>query len=146
MIKLFFKIRVLLNNNNLFLFRPLFYFFHRLILWLYGASIPLNTRFCDIPTFPHSLYGIFISGDAVIGKNATIFQQVTIGSVVTENSKRIGSPYIKDNVLIGAGAKVIGNVKIGNNVKIGANCVVVENIQDDCTVILPKNRILKKLK
>ena len=46
----------------------------------YGAWIGLGATFDNIPTFPHGLFGIFISNSAKIGKNAVIFHQVTIGS------------------------------------------------------------------
>lgn len=146
MIKLLFKIRELLLSNNILVkpFYPILYFFYRFILLLYGASIPLNTKFHDIPIFPHSLYGIFISGDANIGKRVTIYHQVTIGSITTKSSKHIGAPTVEDDVIIGAGAKVIGKIKIGSFSKIGANCVVVENIGQSCTVVLPKSRVIRK--
>ena len=73
--------------------------------------------------------------DAIIGKNCTIFQQVTIAH---------GGVRIGDNVLIGAGAKILPQVTIGNNVKIGANCVVVEDIPDNSTVVIQKPRIIIK--
>lgn len=52
---------------------------------------------------------------------------------------------IGDNVYIGAGAKIIGNVHVGNNVKIGANCVVFMDVPDNCTVVMPKPRIIRNL-
>ena len=53
---------------------------------------------------------------AKIGKNCTIFHQVTIGSNTLEGSKHYGAPTIGDNCFIGAGAKIIGKVKVGDNV------------------------------
>lgn len=32
--------------------------------------------------------------------------------------------------------------KVGNNVKVGANCVVFSHIPDNCTVVLPKPRVI----
>ncbi len=143
MIKLFFKRKNCLTNNILCkLFKPLIYSLYRFIMWLYGSSIPLNSKFYDIPIFPHGLYGIFISGGAEIGKNVTIYQHLTIGSVYTENSKKRGAPKIGDNVVIGAGAKIVGGVTVGNNVKIGSNVVVFEDIPDNCTVVVDKPRII----
>ena len=96
----------------------------------YGAS------FETPPNFPHGLYGIIVSHDVQIGKNATIYHQVTIGG------GKGGAPIIGDNCFIGAGAKIIGNTRIGNNVKIGANCVVFMDIPDNATVVLPKPRVI----
>ena len=101
-----------------------------------GTHIGYGATFDSIPKFPHGLYGIIVSHNARIGKNATIFHQVTIGEGTG------GAPTIGDNCLIGAGAKITGNIHIGNNVKIGTNCVVVEDIPDNATVVLSKPRII----
>jgi serine O-acetyltransferase len=106
------------------------------------CSIPVDITIKGIPVLPHGLKGIFISQCAIIGKNCTIFQQVTIGSNMLTGSKGFGGPIIGDNVLIGAGAKIIGNVKIGSNVKIGANAVVVKDIPDNATVVMVAPRII----
>ena len=105
-----------------------------------NASLATNfgqsAIFKSEPEFPHGIRGIFVSCRAVIGKNAVIFHQVTIGE------GKGGAPQIGDNCYIGAGAKIIGNIKIGNNVKIGAGCVVVTDIPDNCTVVMEKPRII----
>ncbi len=146
MINLVFKLRNWLDSSNFLsiIFRPLILFVYRGVLLLYGSSVPLNAKFKGVPVFPHSLYGIFISGDAVIGDNVTIFQQVTIGSVTSKGSKNQGSPKIGSGVVIGAGAKIIGGIVIGNNVKIGANCVVVQDVPDGATVVLSPSRVILK--
>ena len=72
-----------------------------------------------------------------IGKNATIWQQVTIGS------SGGGTPHIGDNCKIGAGAKILGGVKIGNNVTIGANIVVTKDVPDNSVVVGAQMRILE---
>ncbi len=102
---------------------------------LYNCYIPSSAIIKEKPTFPHSLYGIFISAGAKIGKNCVIFQQVTIGSNTLKDSKNKGFPIIGDNVFIGAGAMIIGNVKIGNNVRVGANTTITKDIPDNSTVV-----------
>ena len=111
--------------------------------WSMGSSIGLEAKIEQCPQFPHHIKGIFISHSAVIGKNCTIYQQVTIGSNALKTSKHFGAPIIGDNCIIGAGAKVIGNVRIGNNVCIGANAVVVEDVPDNTTVVCPQMRVIK---
>ena len=111
-----------------------------------NSYIGINTEFENIPYFPHGIKNIFISDSAKIGKNAIIFQDVTIGSNTLNNSKRNGSPTIGDNVYIGAGAKIIGDVKIGNNVRIGANAVVVEDVPSNAVVVMNKPRVIIKKK
>ena len=110
----------------------------------HGSYISIDATFAGRPTLPHGIYGVFISSRATIGKDCTIFQQVTIGSNQLKDSKGNGSPVIGDNVYIGCGAKIIGNVTIGDNVRIGANCIVTEDIPDNCTVVLNKPRVIQK--
>lgn len=63
-----------------------------------------------------------------IGKNAHIYQQVTIGY----NGEKC--PVIGDDVQVCCGAKVIGGITIGNNVTIGAQALVVKDVVDNCVV------------
>lgn len=71
-------------------------------------------------------------------------QHVTIGSDTITKEENGGAPTIKNNVFIGAGAKIIGNITIGNNVKIGAGCIVVTDIPDNAVVVMHKPRIIIK--
>ena len=125
---------------------PIFRKYHSLccsrILYKNNASIEPQTKIDGRITFPHGLNGILISAGAKIGKNCTVFHQVTIGSNTAKGSKNAGYPTIGDNVYIGAGAKIIGGVTIGNNVRIGANCVVTQDIPDNATVVLSKPRLI----
>lgn len=100
-----------------------------------GVSLNTGTQFFTPPHLPHGLNGIIVGHDATIGRNCTIFQQVTIAH---------GGVRIGDNVVIGAGAKILPGVTIGNNAKIGANCVVVEDVPDNATVVMQKPRIIKR--
>ena len=145
-IKFFFTLHSVLNTRKSILnpFRIFFYIPYRLIMLLYGATVPISSKFKGIPILPHGLHGVFISKDAIIGENVTIFHQVTIGSIQSKNSKHYGSPILGNNILIGAGAKIIGNVKVGNNVNIGANSVVIEDIPDNVTVVGVPSKIVKK--
>lgn len=110
----------------------------------YGAWIGADSTFKGIPVFPHKFYGIFISNGAKIGKNCTIFQQVTIGSNNLQDSPHKGCPIIGDNVYIGAGAKIIGKCTVGNNVRIGANAVVVKDVPDNTIVVNQECRYITK--
>jgi serine O-acetyltransferase len=76
-------------------------------------------------------------GAKSIGKNCTIYQQVTIGAATDQ-----GSPTILDNVTIYAGAIIIGHTTIGNNVVIGANATVFKDVPDNCTVLPGTSKIM----
>lgn len=88
--------------------------------------------------------GIVVGSTTCIGNDVLIYQGVTLGGVSLEkNVKR--HPTIKDNVVIGSGAKVLGNITIGNNCRIGSNSVVVKDVLDNCTAVgIPARVIVKK--
>jgi serine O-acetyltransferase len=78
---------------------------------------------------------IIIAMRTIIGKNASIHQEVTFGGPGKDVGESGGFPVVGDNVYVGAGAKIIGNVKIGNDVMIGCNAVVVKDIPDHATAV-----------
>ena len=84
--------------------------------------------------------GVVIGETSIVGKNVVIYHGVTLGGIKNIKTKR--HPTIKDNVIIGTGAKVLGNITIGNNVKIGANCVVLKDIEDNKTVVGVPGKII----
>jgi serine O-acetyltransferase len=77
--------------------------------------------------------GVVIGETAIIGDNVHLFQGVTLGGTSTRRAKR--HPTLRDNVVVGAGAKVIGDVTVGANAKIGAGSVVVTNVPPNATVV-----------
>ena len=104
-----------------------------------GTHRNCGAQFAAPPHLPHGLNGIIVSHNAVIGKNCTIFHQVTIGE------GRGGAPVIGDDVLIGAGAKIIGGVQIGSGAKIAAGCVVMQDVPAGA-VVLPAPIQIKERK
>lgn len=111
-----------------------------------GSWVGYLAKFEGPPVFPHGIYGIYISSSAIIGKNAVIFHQVTIGSNRLQDSKNYGAPVIGDNCFIGAGAKIIGSVRIGNNCRIGANCAVSKDLPNNTVVVISSPRVIQKEK
>lgn len=105
-----------------------------------GTHLGYGAEFTDVPLFPHGLYGIVISHNASIGKNVTIFHQVTIGE------GKNGAPRIGDNVLIGAGAKLLGKIKIGNNVIVGSGAVVTFDVPENSIVHAAKATVVESVK
>lgn len=66
-----------------------------------GTSLDAGTQFITPPHLPYGLNGIIVGHDAIIGRECTIFQQVTIAH---------GGVRIGDKVLIGARAKILPHV------------------------------------
>jgi len=122
----------LLHRNN-FIF--LSWIFKRLNQILFHVNIPPQVSIGTRLELPHGGFGVVIHADTVIGDDAIIFHNVTIGN---------GGARIGDRVYIGTGAVIIGSVTIGNDVSIGANAVVNFDIPSNTTVVGPKATVVKK--
>jgi serine O-acetyltransferase len=85
----------------------------------------------DNVSFPHPI-GIVIGENVVIGNNARIFQNVTIGSH-GNRGKESAYPVIKESVTIYANSLIIGDVCIEKNAVIGANSLVTTNVEEGAT-------------
>ena len=110
----------------------------------YGSYVGVDSKIAGRPYFPHGCVGVFISNDAVIGRDAGIFQQVTIGSNTLPDSKRPGSPVIGDGVYLGAGAKVIGGITVGDCCRVGANAVVVRDLPPHSVAVCAPTQVIQK--
>ncbi len=86
--------------------------------------------------------GVVIGETTIIGDNVTLFQGVTLGGTGKQTGKR--HPTIKDNVVIGAGAKVLGNIIIESNSYIGANAVVLTSMPENSTIVGVPGRVTKQ--
>lgn len=94
--------------------------------------------------------GLVIGETSELGKNVTMYQQVTLGgispSLNSEKQKNLKRhPTIGDNVIIGSGAQILGPIKIGNNSRIGANAVVLNDVPVNQTYIgIPARKVRSK--
>jgi len=86
--------------------------------------------------------GVVIGETTIIGDNVTLFQGVTLGGTGKETGKR--HPTLRDNVVVGTGAKILGNITIGDNSYIGANAVVIKDVPPNSTVVGVPGRITKQ--
>lgn len=77
--------------------------------------------------------GVVIGETAEIGDDVTMYQGAVLGGTSLDPVKR--HPTLKNNIVVGAGAKILGPITIGNNVQIGANSVVTKNIPDNSIVV-----------
>jgi len=84
--------------------------------------------------------GVVIGETTEIGNRCLLYQGVTLGGTGKEDGKR--HPTLKENVVIGAGAKVLGAIKIGSNTRIGAGSVVVKDVEANSTVVGIPGRVV----
>ncbi len=124
---------------------------HRLAHWLHESDMPLlpgfvafvNRFVTGVEIHPaaqigeglfidHGM-GIVIGETTVIGDDCHLTQGVTLGGTSNRREKR--HPTLRNNVVVGAGAKIIGAVELGDHVRIGAGSVVVTNVPPYATVV-----------
>ena len=84
--------------------------------------------------------GVVIGETAIIGDDVLLYQGVTLGGTGKEHGKR--HPTLKNNVVVGSGAKILGNIILGDNVRVGAASVVISDVPDDSTVVGVPGRIV----
>jgi|SRR6185437_3549234 len=127
---------------------------HRISHWLWKCKLKLIARLTShisrfltgIEIHPGAVIGknlfidhgmgVVIGETAIIGDNVTIYQGATLGSTGDPSSKgQKRHPTLKNNVIIGAGAKLIGNITIGDNSLVGANSVATHDVAANQTVV-----------
>jgi len=125
--------------------------FHRLNHWLWTRKLYLLARILShlarfltgIEIHPganigqrffidHGM-GIVIGETSEIGDDCSIYHGVTLGGTTWQKGKR--HPTLKDDVIIGAGAKVLGPITLSTGARIGSNAVVVKDVPAGATVI-----------
>jgi serine O-acetyltransferase len=80
-----------------------------------------------------------------IGKNATIFQGVTLGAKEVDFSyTELSRPKLGDDVTVGSGAKIIGGITLGDKVRVGANSVVLSDMPAGSLVVGAPARSIRK--
>lgn len=102
------------------------------VRWVTGIEIHPGATIGRRLFIDHGM-GIVIGETAEIGDNVHLYQGVTLGGTSTQRIKR--HPTIRNNVVIGAGAKVIGAIEVGENSRVGAGSVVVTSVPPNATIV-----------
>jgi serine O-acetyltransferase len=84
--------------------------------------------------------GVVIGETSVIGDHCLLYQGVTLGGTGKQHGKR--HPTLKENVVVGAGAKVLGAITVGANTRIGAGSVLLRDVASDSTVVGIPGRVI----
>lgn len=95
-----------------------------------GVSLPLGAKIGPGIRVWH-FGGVFVNSGAVLGKNCTLRQGVTIGSRTGEED----IPVIGDDVEFGAYAQVLGSVSVGDKARIGAMTLVIHDVPAGYTAV-----------
>lgn len=129
---------VLLYRIEDFFFRHklllLSYSFHRINLVVHGIDILPGARIGSGFRIEHPV-GIVIGAKAVIGRNCTILQNVTIGTrQILADAYDDKFPIIGNNVTIGCNSTLLGGIEIQDDVTIGAHTLVLANVPAGATI------------
>ncbi len=136
--------------HALFCHRAAHFFFRRGLVLLPRLISHLSRFFTGIEIHPgarigeaffidHGM-GVVIGETTEIGSNVTLYQGVTLGGTGKETGKR--HPTVRDNVVVGTGAKVLGPIEIGKNSRIGAGSVVLKSAPPNATVVGIPGRVV----
>jgi serine O-acetyltransferase len=106
---------------------------------MYNSSVPASVKIGKGTKFAYLGIGCVIHARAVIGRNCTIGQGITIGG----RSKKKDVPIIGNNCYLGAGCRILGDVKIGDNVIIGPNAVVLTDIPNNSIAVGIPAKVIK---
>jgi serine O-acetyltransferase len=101
---------------------------HLFVSAFYGAELPRRATIGRRLWLPHPV-GVIVSGQARIGDDCMILQNVTIGVVRTGRKRQ--PPYaatLENGVRVGPGAVIVGGVTIGEGARIGPNAVVMTDV------------------
>lgn len=107
--------------------------------WLTGIEIHPGAHIGKRFFIDHGM-GVVIGETAIIGDDCTLYHGVTLGGTSWQKGKR--HPTLKDDVVVGAGAKVLGPITLEQGARVGSNAVVVKDVPEGATVVGIPGRIV----
>lgn len=117
---------------------PLSFMCHRFLVVAFALDMPPTVQVGTGLWLPHAL-SIVVHRSVIIGKNATIFHNVTLGGRGYD-----GCPVIGDDVCIFVSSSVLGAVRIGDRVTVGAHTLVLNDVLAGSIVVGAPARVRKK--
>jgi serine O-acetyltransferase len=99
-----------------------------LLIALHGCDVSAGASFAGALYLPHPI-AIVVGNGVTVGRRASIFQDVTLGS-----DRHGGYPTIGDDVVVYPGATIVGAVKIGDAAVIGAGALVTHDVEAEAVV------------
>lgn len=146
MLGLFYNVSRKLYLLKIPLLPKLIWIFNRMV---FSSDLPYTANISPSVTFSHNGLGTVVNAKSTIKDNCIILQNVTIGGNMGKNKiidgKKITSPIIEKNVLIGASSIILGPVTIGQDSVIGAGSVVLTDIPAGSVAVGSPAKVIKSL-
>jgi len=136
------------SGKSKYLGRVAHLFFRLLHRWACqkaGIDFSWNTTIGPGFTINHG-WGMVVNRQAIIGKNVTLFNGVTIGRrdrIARDGKRQIEYPVIEDEVWVGPHATIAGGVTVGRGSRIAAGAFVIESVPAYSTVVGNPGTIVK---
>lgn len=135
---LFYRLAIICKQKKIY-FLPVF--FYNKLITNFNCYISLSSKIGEGLRFPHPS-SIIIGKGVIVGDNAIIYQNVTIGASKIGDVAKNRYPKIGNNVTLYTGSSIIGDVKLGNNVVVGAHSLVTQSFPDNSIIVgIPARKI-----
>lgn len=131
-VNVYFRLGKYLNTKQNIFAKVYKKYLQNLLMIKYGFHTTFNVKIGIGLRIVH-LGGINIHGNAVIGENFTVLDNVSIGQAKRKDGEDV--PVIGNNVYVGSCSKIIGKIKVGDNVTIGTLTLVNKDVADNQTVV-----------
>jgi len=104
------------------------------VMWAFRVEAPARADIAPGLVLPHP--GGIVLGSAKIGRNAVIYQNVTLGARTFDGAYDLSTrPTLGDDVTVGAGAVVLGPVTVGAGATVAANSLVTRDVPAGATAL-----------
>lgn len=133
------------NKLKLILIAPIIILYKLISDLILGCEIPASTKIGKGLIIHHGRATV-LNKKVVLGNNITLKHNTTIGNKEDLDGLDLGSPVIKDNVVIGPNSVILGPITIGENAIIGAGSVVTKDVEPFSIVAGNPAILIRKIK
>ncbi|MFY9242534.1 MAG: serine acetyltransferase [Polaribacter sp.] len=133
------------NKLKLIIIAPIIIFYKLISDLILGCEIPASTKIGKGLIIHHGRATV-LNKKVILGNNITLKHNTTIGNKEDIDGLDLGSPVIKDNVIIGPNSVILGPITIGENAIIGGGSVVTKDVEPFSIVAGNPAKLIRKIK
>jgi putative colanic acid biosynthesis acetyltransferase WcaB len=110
--------------------------------WILGVELPWKLR-VGVGLRLHHGQALVVNDRAIIGNNCLLRHSTTIGVGATSIDYSGAAPVIGDNVDVGSNVVILGSIYVGDGAVIGAGSVVLNDVPAGAVVVGNPARVLR---